>query len=162
LSERKGVDVILRGVDALLADFTGVAFVGSGPLDSRVRELCRARPRAVALGFLEGVELVSAFEQAAVVLTPSRYDPWPLVACEGLSAGRPVVLGPQVGSVPDLARVAGDAVVVMNDYTPGELSRSARLAKGAVVPLEARRSFSPALGAQRFAEAVNLALLAET
>ena len=94
LSRRKGFDLVLQALPSLLSDFDEVTVAGHGAMADEIEAVARREPRVRYLGFVEGEPLVSAMHAASVVLVPSRRDPWPLVAAEALTAGRPVVLGP--------------------------------------------------------------------
>jgi hypothetical protein len=88
---------------------------------------------------------------------PSRKDPWPLVACEALVGLRPVVVGPGVGSLPDLQEVAGEAVSAMARATAQDLVDAARRAKRQAVPPELRTAFLPQTVAAAMATAAQTA-----
>jgi glycosyltransferase involved in cell wall biosynthesis len=143
LSERKGCDLILAAAGDLLALYPSLIIAGDGPLRPEAVALAARLPGVEYAGFVEGEEKTALFRRSSVVLLPSRRDPWPLVACEALVGRRPVVLGPGVGSVADLRRVAGDAVAAMTAATPGELKEAAGRLKGQVVPPELRSAFAP-------------------
>jgi len=150
LSRRKGFDIVLAAIPDLLSDFDEVTIAGDGPLASQVEMLVKREPRVRWLGFVEGDPLLSAMGTASVVLVPSRQDPWPLVAVEALTIGRPVVLGPGVGSAVDLQAIAGSAAVPMAAANITSLAMAARLARMQVVPMVAREAFQPGLVAARF------------
>jgi glycosyltransferase involved in cell wall biosynthesis len=155
LSKRKGFDLILDAIPELLADFGQVTVAGNGPMASQVEALARRNSRVHYLGFLEGGSLHGAFRASSIVLVPSRKDPWPLVAAEALTAGRPVVLGPGVGSAPDLEQLAGSAAVRMDAADVGSLVRAARQARSQLVPIVAREAFQPGSVATRFLSVLN-------
>jgi glycosyltransferase involved in cell wall biosynthesis len=150
LSKRKGFDVVLDSIPDLLADFAAVVVAGVGPLKGPIEAVARRDPRVRYLGFVEGAHLVSAMHAASVVLVPSRQDPWPLVAVEALTAGRPVVLGPGVYSAADLESAAGNAVTRLSVLNGASLASAARHARAQVVPMSAREAFQPRLVASRF------------
>jgi glycosyltransferase involved in cell wall biosynthesis len=153
LSPRKGFDLLLDAAPTLASEFGNVVVAGDGPLRSRTLAMARAGSGLRYLGFIEGAALAEAMASASILVLPSRRDPWPLVACEALVAGRPVVLGPGVGSKADLVSVAGDAVVSMKDATVGDLVAAARVARGRVVPKSARSAFAPQESAAAFVAA---------
>jgi glycosyltransferase involved in cell wall biosynthesis len=150
LSRRKGFDIVLEAIPDLLSDFDAVTVAGDGPLASQIDVLAKREPRVRWLGFVEGDPLLSAMSGASVVLVPSRQDPWPLVAVEALTIGRPVVLGPGVGSAVDLQAIAGSAAVPMTAADMASLASAARRARMQVVPMAAREAFQPAVVAARF------------
>jgi len=130
LSERKGADLVLAAAAEILQVFTRLIVAGDGPLRNDVVALAARLPGLEYTGFVEGRQKARLFERSAVVLIPSRKDPWPLVACEALVARRPIVLGPGVGSLKDLQHVAGEAVSAMTAATPQDLVDAVRRAKG--------------------------------
>lgn len=125
LSERKGADIVLVAMASLLELFDTVTFAGDGPLRHDVREAARYEPRLRYIGYADEAVKAAAIAEATVVLVPSRRDPWPLVAVEALTAARPVVLGPGVGSADDLAGF-GACVQRMITSSSWELTRCAR------------------------------------
>ena len=143
LSKRKGVDLILSAAAELLKVFPRLIIAGDGPLRGDVIALAARLPPVEYVGFVEGAEKARLFERSAVVLIPSRRDPWPLVACEALVAGRPIVLGTGVGSLPDLLQLAGAVVCPMPAATPQGLVDAVGLAKGRVVSPEVRAALRP-------------------
>lgn len=150
LSWRKGVDVILAAVPQLAHLQHRVDLVGDGPLRRQAQLMSERYPTLRVHGFIEGNRLKEMQAAAKVVLIPSRQDPWPLVAPEALNAGVPVVLGPGVSSAPDLAKVAGPAVVQMLDASPSELLRAIKLARVQQVSMSAREVFLPSRVATKF------------
>lgn len=156
LSERKGFDLVLEAAPRLLDLQNSLVIAGVGKLGSAVQALVDADSRVTWLGFVEGAARRRAIESAAVVLLPSRRDPWPLAAAEAIVAGRPLVLGPGVGSAPDLARL-GAFVGVMKAPKSDDLVNTTIATVGQRVTEKARCSFSPAESAQAFLVAVDRA-----
>jgi glycosyltransferase involved in cell wall biosynthesis len=157
LSQRKGVDLILAAAPHILQLFPRLIIAGDGPMRSDVTALAARLPGMEYSGFVEGPEKTQLFEQAAVVLIPSRRDCGPMVASEALVALRPIVAGPGVGALPDLQRVAGDAVSAMPAATPMDLVDAARRAKGRAVPLGLRAALGSDAAAAAMAAAVRSA-----
>lgn len=154
LSERKGADLILEAATQILQLFPRLIIAGDGPLRPDVIALATRLPGLEYIGFVEGPEKTRLFEQSAVILIPSRRDPWPLVACEALVARRPIVVGPGVGSKDDLRQVAGDAVCGMLAATTRDLIDAATRAKGQVVPPRLKADFGPGTVAAAMATAI--------
>ena len=154
LSRRKGFDLVLDAIPELLSDFVRVTVAGEGPQAYQVEAMARSNNQVRYLGFVEGASLHAAVTASSVVLLPSRKDPWPPVAAEALTAGRPVVLGTGVGSAPDLVRLAGDAAVTMEAANTTSLVSGARRARTQVVPMAAREEFQPISVAARFLSAL--------
>jgi glycosyltransferase involved in cell wall biosynthesis len=157
LSQRKGVDLILAAAPRILQLFPRLIIAGDGPMRSDVTALAARLPGMEYAGFVEGPEKIQLFEQAAVVLIPSRRDCGPMVASEALVALRPIVAGPGVGALPDLERLAGDAVSAMPAATPADLVDAARRAKGQAVPVGIRTALGGEAAAASMAEAVRFA-----
>lgn len=160
LSQRKGADLVLAAAPQILRLFPRLIVAGDGPLRSDVIALASRLPGLEYAGFVEGPEKVRLFGQSAVILIPSRRDPWPLVACEALVGLRPIVVGPGVGSLPDLQQLAGEAVAEMPTATPRDLVEAARRAKGRVVPPDLRAAFRPETVAAAMAAAARSAATA--
>jgi glycosyltransferase involved in cell wall biosynthesis len=157
LSPRKGADLVLAAAPQILESFPRLIMAGEGPLRSAVVALAARLPGLEYAGFVEGPQKAALFEQAAVILLPSRRDPWPLVACEALVGLRPIVVGPGVGSLPDLRRVAGEAVSAMQSATAQDLIDAARRVQGRAVPPGLRTAFLPETVAAAMAAAARSA-----
>jgi glycosyltransferase involved in cell wall biosynthesis len=153
LSSRKGVDLLCEAAPQILQLFPRLIVAGDGPLRSAVMALAARLTGFEYAGFVEGPQKAALFEQAAIVLLPSRRDPWPLVACEALVGLRPIVVGPGVGSLPDLQQVAGEAVSAMSSATAQDLVNAARRAKCRLVPPGLRTAFRPETVAEAMAAA---------
>jgi glycosyltransferase involved in cell wall biosynthesis len=87
LSSEKGIEELVTATQGL-----NVVFVGDGPLRSLVPS---------TLGIVPHDELLRLYEQAAVVVCPSRSEGFPLVCAEAMAHGRPVV-ATTVGGLPDM------------------------------------------------------------
>ncbi|MDQ1702191.1 MAG: hypothetical protein QOF57_1443 [Frankiaceae bacterium] len=113
LAVQKGFDVLAAAAD-ILADETNapvVAIVGEGPERARL-----AGSAVQLLGARDDVaDLIAA---ADVVVMPSRWEGWPLVAQEALRAGAALVAS-RVGGLPQLA---GDAAAWVPAEDPAELA----------------------------------------
>lgn len=157
LSYRKGVDLILAAATQILQVFPRLIVAGDGPLRSDVIALAARLPGLEYAGFVEGPTKARLFEQAAVILIPSRSDAGPMVASEAMIGLRPIVAGPGVGAILDLQELAGEAVSVMPTATPADLVEAARRAKGRVVPPRLREAFTPETMAPAMAAAIRSA-----
>jgi 1,4-alpha-glucan branching enzyme len=106
LVPQKGVDVLIRALGALLPRHPAARLVIVGDGDSRLalQRLVRALglgPAVTFTGWTSGAALVAAYQRAAVVVVPSRYEPFGIVALEGMACGRPVVAS-RVGGLSDV------------------------------------------------------------
>jgi glycogen(starch) synthase len=96
LVPQKGFDVGLHAFARVAASRSDVDLdvVGSGPEESALRHLAIALgigDRVTWHGALRGTALARAFERATLLLMPSRYEGYPLVALEAAGHGRVVV-----------------------------------------------------------------------
>jgi glycosyltransferase involved in cell wall biosynthesis len=66
------------------------------------------------LGFKNQTELPRYYDLCDVFVLVSEYEPWGLVVNEVLNAGKPVIVGDQVGSAPDLVRDGENGFVIRN------------------------------------------------
>jgi glycosyltransferase involved in cell wall biosynthesis/GT2 family glycosyltransferase len=116
---RKGFDLALIAAARLLDDLPMAEchFVG-GTIDEAARSVMAEtgtaslleHPRARFLGVLQREALATAYREADVVLVPSRYESFGLVAIEAMAAGRPVA-----------ALAAGGLAEVVTDGSDGLL-----------------------------------------
>jgi glycosyltransferase involved in cell wall biosynthesis len=112
---RKGFDLALGAAARLLTALPGAEFhFAGGEMDDAAHAVMAetgtlalaAEPRAVFRGLLDRPDLEQAYREADVVLVPSRYESFGLVAIEAMAAGRPVV----ALAVGGLAEVVTDGV----------------------------------------------------
>jgi glycosyltransferase involved in cell wall biosynthesis len=125
LVPEKGVDVFLRAAALVVAAIPAARFVvvGDGPLRAALEE------RAASLG-LAGAVTFTGFRADApqliadldVLAVPSRSDGSPLVVCEAMAAGVPVVAS-RVGGLPDLV-VHGVSGLLVRPEDPDDLART--------------------------------------
>lgn len=153
LVRRKGVDLVLAAAAEILEMFPRLIVAGDGELRPDVTALAARLPGLEYAGFVEGPEKARLFERSAVVLIPSRRDCGPMVASEALVGLRPIVMGPGAGALPDLRRIAGEAVSAMPAATPLDLVDAARRAKGRVVLPQVRAALGPEAMASAMAAA---------
>ena len=117
LTEQKGLQLVLQGLDALLAQGGQLAVLGSGDeaLEAAFRERAARSPKAVSvtLGYSEPLAH-RLFGGGDVTLVPSHYEPCGLTQMYGL----------KYGSLPLVHRVGGlaDTVVdsTLEDLASGE------------------------------------------
>lgn len=79
-------------------------FVGGGPLQQDTEALARKLypSRTRFLGFQNQSELPALYNIINILVLPSDFEPWGLVANEAMSAGCPVVLSDRTGAAIDL------------------------------------------------------------
>ena len=109
-----GVDVLLRAAALVSAVVPQVAFlvVGDGPLRPELERRAGVLGLAGTVTFTgyrsDATRLVGGLDVLAV---PSRADGSPLVVCEAMAAGVPVVAS-RVGGLPDLVEDGGSGLLV--------------------------------------------------
>jgi glycosyltransferase involved in cell wall biosynthesis len=108
--EQKGLDLLLhaysRVADRVEADLW---LAGDGPDADRVRDLARHRgvaDRVHLLGSITGARRFDLLAEARLVVVPSRYETFGMVAAEALSVGSPVL----AFDIPCLAELVTPAV----------------------------------------------------
>lgn len=148
---RKGFDIALKAMGELLAaqPSAQVAFVG-GELDAAALEIIRREcatelmnnPRARFAGVLSREALDDLYCEADVVLAPSRYESFGLVAIEAMAAGAPVIALDVAGSAEVIESGVSGQLVAVGDGAARECAAwlielaqnrrtRARLAQGA-------------------------------
>jgi len=115
---RKGVDLLLRAFEALVADGLDVHLVLVGreaELPQMMEDVgAAARSRIAFEGFQDPEDLPRYFGRADVFVLPSRHDGWGVVVNEALGAGLPIIASRAVGASHDLVEtgVNGEQVEV--------------------------------------------------
>lgn len=99
----KGLDLLFDALARLTGEWT-CTVVGEGIASVKARSQARERglaDRVTFAGWLNDGALADAFDQASVVVVPSRWpEPFGIVGIEAMAHGRPVVAF-RVGGVPD-------------------------------------------------------------
>jgi glycosyltransferase involved in cell wall biosynthesis len=103
LVREKGVDLFFDALSQLQGDWT-CTVIGEGNASVKVREHAHARGldgRVTFAGWLNGAALAEAFDDASVVVVPSRWpEPFGIVGIEAMAHARPVVAF-RVGGIPE-------------------------------------------------------------
>jgi glycosyltransferase involved in cell wall biosynthesis len=103
LTREKGVDLLFDALAKLKGDWS-CTIVGDGMAGDSLRAEAAARGlsgRVTFAGWLNGGALESAFQEASVVVVPSRWpEPFGIVGIEAMAHRRPVVAF-RVGGIPD-------------------------------------------------------------
>jgi glycosyltransferase involved in cell wall biosynthesis len=112
LVPQKGVEFLIQAVPRIAAKYAGAKFVivGEGWLRGHLEYLANMmgqRWRVNFTGFIPDSELVALMRSADVLVIPSVYEPFGIVALEGMAAEVPVVA----------SQVGGLAEVVEHDRT---------------------------------------------
>ncbi|HOX08443.1 MAG TPA: glycosyltransferase [Planctomycetota bacterium] len=95
LSPMKGVDVLVEAMPQILAQrpATRLAIAGEGVLKDEILKTAKSKGlegRVRLLGHLSGPVLAAAYRAASLIVVPSRYEPFGMVALEAMCCGTPV------------------------------------------------------------------------
>ncbi len=105
LVPKNGLRYLIEAMPLLLARRRAVCYiVGEGPLESELKELCRAHGVEKEVRFLGGIanaELPPYFASADVVVVPSLVEATSIAALEAMACGRPVAAS-RVGGLPEI------------------------------------------------------------
>lgn len=107
LVRQKGVDILLHAMRYILKGFSGkkikLKIVGEGPPEYELwlKELSvhlNIKDNVEWLGWVShGHELVGLYQKAKIVLIPSIYEPFGIIALEAMACGRPIVASDEGG-----------------------------------------------------------------
>lgn len=106
---------VVRQVSRRLGRRASVVFVGSGELEPEMRmaaEASAAETESVFAGFARQDELPQLYGSARILLFPTQWDPWGVVANEACAAGLPVLISPAAGSARELVRDGENGFVI--------------------------------------------------
>lgn len=96
------IDVV-RGVARKLGRTVSIAFIGAGDMEPQMREAAKVEGvEAHFLGFAQQDELPLRYAASRVLLFPTLWDPWGVVANEACAAGVPVIVTPVAGAANEL------------------------------------------------------------
>lgn len=99
-------DLLQAFVKAGVPD-TVLVFAGEGPLRAKLEAETSAlgiAPRVRFLGFVNQSQLPAVYASADLFVLPSDYDPCPVVVCEAMLCGCPVILSDQIRGRFDLVQ----------------------------------------------------------
>jgi glycosyltransferase involved in cell wall biosynthesis len=91
---------VARGVARSLGRRVSIEFLGSGPLEESLRAAASLMADDIDvrfLGFLQQSALPQVYRRCRVLLFPTRFDVWGVVANEACAAGMPVITTPMAG-----------------------------------------------------------------
>ena len=112
LVPQKGVEYLVKAIPLILQQHGNVKFVvvGDGWSKNHLEDLARStgfEDKTRFLGFISDSELTELTMSADVLVVPSVYEPFGIVALEGMAAGVPVVA----------ANVGGLSEIIEHDHT---------------------------------------------
>jgi glycogen(starch) synthase len=144
LQPLKGIDVLLRAMRRLVDEghspivhIAGASGLGGTYHRELVRMAADLSVECMFLGELDRAAITSAYRTARVVVVPSHFEAYSLVALEAMAAARPVVCGRRAGAAGLIERADAGSV-----FAPGD---DAALA-AAVRPYISDRSVAEAAG----------------
>jgi glycosyltransferase involved in cell wall biosynthesis len=166
MSVRKGVEQVVALSHRLhdLAGSVRIVLVGDATLWSDYRCLLDDLDPSTAThrGWCEPDELSRLYRDAALLVQPSRYEPFALTVAEALAAGVPVVASDEVGATEgvdgqccrtfpagDLEAFEGSVRAALDSLRSG-----GRATLSAIARREAERLFSPEVVARRLLAAI--------
>lgn len=94
-----------RAVAIRLGRRTSISFVGSGAMESEMRDFANQISDHVDthfVGYVSQAELPACYGDARIFLFPSEGDVWGVVANEACAAGLPVIVSPHAGAAGEL------------------------------------------------------------
>jgi glycosyltransferase involved in cell wall biosynthesis len=117
------------------AESRSLHLVGSGPLESKIRDYIHARglKNVVLHGFLNEVQIAQLFKDALALMLPSTEEQWGLVVNEALALSLPVLVSDNVGARDTLVRQGVNGFVIEASNVAGwvwsmmQLCRSEKL-----------------------------------
>lgn len=118
LEEIKGPDLLLTAMRLLAEEgqVIDLSIVGTGSLESKLRDWAGnlRQHQTTFYGFRHGEELEKLYEWADLVVIPSRYDSFPLVALEAMAWGK-AIIATAVGGIPEILDDPRNALLVDPD-----------------------------------------------
>jgi glycosyltransferase involved in cell wall biosynthesis len=99
-SYQKGIDVLcdaIKQINVQKLQEIEFTFIGSGGESVAIRRLVEDSYPVRALGFVNDVDLISEYQKAHLLVMPSRWESFGLVALEAQACGTPVVASNLIG-----------------------------------------------------------------
>lgn len=132
LEPHKGIVPLIEAFERVFREDSCARLVVVG--DGSSREIVETQAAKcdwlVALGRLDGDELLCAYCMADVFVLTSSFEPWGLVVNEAMAAGLPVVVSSRVGCVEDLVDGVDSGLVYTFDDADGLVSSLRSLLHG--------------------------------
>jgi glycosyltransferase involved in cell wall biosynthesis len=129
LNRHKGMDIVIRAFAQVKAPGSRLCIVGSGPLETTLRELAGSlglAKRVEFTGTLETDRVIERMNASTALVIGSRMDTSPNVISEAHAIGLPVI-GTRVGGIPEMIDEGTNGYVVDEDDAQAMGERMDRL-----------------------------------
>jgi glycosyltransferase involved in cell wall biosynthesis len=119
LDNYKGIDVLLRAAQPLLADdpLLKLVLAGEGPLRTELEELAVSLGigrQTQFLGHIGGAKVAELLQGCEVFVLPSREEPFGIVLIEAMACRKPIV-ATAVGGIPEIVEHEKSGILVEPD-----------------------------------------------
>jgi glycogen(starch) synthase len=116
LTPQKGFDDLIRAYPAIrrAVPESRLVIVGEGHMRSELESIAEkenVRDGTTFAGFLSDGELVAVLKRSDVVVVPSRFEPFGIIALEAMAAGAPLVVS-RVGGLAEIVEDSVDGIEV--------------------------------------------------
>lgn len=120
----KGADLVLQALSQLPSRYT-LTICGDGPEKRSLEQLVNefgVKDRVTFRGWVDHDELATVAQRASIQIVPSRYEPFGIVALEGIAAGCAIVAA-ETGGLPE---AVGPCGVLVSPENPTALAEGIR------------------------------------
>ena len=100
--KRKGLDLIIEVVNSNNFPNIEFHFLGTGPLQKEVIDLCERNVCCFHHGFVEREQMADFYSDKDVLILPGRHDGWGMVIQEAMASGLGIISTRNVGAALDL------------------------------------------------------------
>ena len=116
LTSQKGFDDLIRAYPAIrrAVPESRLVIIGDGHMRAELETIAEqenVRENTIFAGFISDGELVSALRSSDVVVVPSRFEPFGIIALEGMAARVPLVVS-RVGGLAEIVEDSVDGIEV--------------------------------------------------
>ena len=116
LTAQKGFDDLIRAYPAIRSAVPGsrLVIVGDGHMRAELENIAErehVRDGTTFAGFVSDNELVTALRSSDVVVVPSRFEPFGIIALEAMASGAPLVVS-RVGGLAEIVEDSVDGIEV--------------------------------------------------
>lgn len=102
LEDNKQPELLLDAFLSFDHEHAHLVFVGTGPLEDKLRSVSRGSRNVHFLGFQNQSRMPTVYRLGDVYVLPSQRETWGLGVNEAMACRRPVVVSDHVGCAPDL------------------------------------------------------------